>query len=477
MSRLSHLDESGAAHMVNVGDKPRTARRALARGQVTLSPDAFRAVVGGQVPKGDVLAAARIAGIMAAKRTADLIPLCHDVPLSSVKVGLDPDEAELRIVITAEVETIDRTGVEMEALTAVSVAALTLYDMVKSVDRQMVIGDIRLIEKTGGRSDAAPERRPPVVVVPKSAPAEEVPPPAAPAPALVPPDPPAATTTPLRPRRRGDRRPSPEAEARLADVRELGAADLRALTAYLERDRIASAYLLGDLDLPYAEHCRWFGLPDAAGGAIEAVLLLYTGLSMPAVLTSGGAAEVEALIAGTRGLLPRRFYGHVLEPHRDALEHFYDAPALKPMSRMGLTRAAYRPTSSPEGVEPLTHRDTAAIMQLYQHYPDNFFEPAHLDTGLYFGVREGSELVSVAGIHVLSETHDIAVIGNIVTHTEYRGRGLAGRCVRRLLDELFARVGHVALNVAVGNEPAIRCYRNFGFAEHYRFLEGWAALP
>jgi cyclic pyranopterin phosphate synthase len=469
MSRLSHLDETGAAHMVNVGDKPRTARRALARGQITLSPEAWRAVVGGAVPKGDVLAAARIAGIMAAKKTAELIPLCHNVSLSSVKLALEPDEAEHRIVISADVETIDRTGVEMEALTAVSVAALTIYDMVKSIDKTMVIGDIALLEKTGGQSGTV-ERRPPVVVVPKMAAPDE---PSAPPPPKVAEEAPA----PAPPkRRRPDRKLSPEAEARVADVRELGADDLPALRDFLRRDLFANAYLLGDLDMPYVEHCRWFGLAPA-GGEVQGVLLQYNGLSMPAVLASGGPVEVEALIAGSRGLLPRRFYGHILESHREALERFYDAPALKPMSRMGLRRADYRPASDPGGVERLTHRDTAAIMQLYQHYPDNFFEPAHLDTGLYFGVREGSELVSVAGIHVLSETHDIAVIGNIVTHTEYRGRGLAGRCVRRLLDELFARVGHVALNVAVGNEPAIRCYRNFGFAEHYRFLEGWAALP
>jgi predicted GNAT family acetyltransferase len=197
---------------------------------------------------------------------------------------------------------------------------------------------------------------------------------------------------------------------------------------------------------------------------------------MPAVLASGGPVEVEALVAGSRGALPRRFYGHILESHRDALERFYDAPALKPMSRMGLRRADYRPVSDPGGVERLAHRDTAAIMQLYQHYPDNFFEPAHLDTGLYFGVRDGTELVSVAGIHVLSESNDVAVIGNIVTHTEHRGRGLASRCVRQLLDELFERVGHVALNVQVGNEPAIACYRKFGFVENHRFLEGWAVL-
>ncbi|MCK6574565.1 GNAT family N-acetyltransferase [Myxococcota bacterium] len=115
-------------------------------------------------------------------------------------------------------------------------------------------------------------------------------------------------------------------------------------------------------------------------------------------------------------------------------------------------------------------------MHLYRHYPDNFFDPAQLGTGLYFGVREEGELVSVAGVHVVSATYDVAVIGNIVTHSEHRGRGLATRCVARVLSALFGQVTHVALNVQATNVPALACYRRFGFTEQSKCLEGWVQV-
>ncbi|MGH6695046.1 cyclic pyranopterin monophosphate synthase MoaC [Sphingopyxis sp.] len=150
MTRPTHLDESGAASMVDVGAKPATQRRAVAGGRITMSAGALEAIRGGNAPKGDVLSTARIAGIMAAKRTADLIPLCH--PLALTKVGVDFAWEESGISVTAIAQTTGPTGVEMEALTAVSVALLTLYDMAKALDRAMIIGDIRLLEKSGGRS-------------------------------------------------------------------------------------------------------------------------------------------------------------------------------------------------------------------------------------------------------------------------------------------------------------------------------------
>jgi cyclic pyranopterin phosphate synthase len=149
-ARLSHLDDSGKARMVDVGAKPVTSREALARGEITMSAAALTLIRTGKVAKGDPLQTARLAGIMAAKQTASLIPLCHPLPLSHVGVELTPTRRGYRI--EARVRTEARTGVEMEALTAVSVAALTIYDMVKAVDKDMVIGDICLIEKSGGRS-------------------------------------------------------------------------------------------------------------------------------------------------------------------------------------------------------------------------------------------------------------------------------------------------------------------------------------
>jgi cyclic pyranopterin phosphate synthase len=148
---LSHFDERGAAHMVDVSAKPATARRAVARGAVSMAP-ATLALLAGGAPKGDVLGVARLAGIMAAKRTAELIPLCHPLALTKVSVDLVPDADANRVVIEATVATTGQTGVEMEALTAVSVAALTVYDMLKAVDRGMAIGDIRLALKEGGAS-------------------------------------------------------------------------------------------------------------------------------------------------------------------------------------------------------------------------------------------------------------------------------------------------------------------------------------
>ena len=147
---FSHLDDKGNAHMVDVGDKAVTRRRAVARCVVTMSPSTASAIVSGSLPKGDVLGVARIAGIQAAKRTSDLIPLCHPLMLTSVSVSLDVQEAS--VDIEAVVETSGQTGVEMEALTACSVAALTLYDMCKSADKNMMIGELALWEKSGGRS-------------------------------------------------------------------------------------------------------------------------------------------------------------------------------------------------------------------------------------------------------------------------------------------------------------------------------------
>jgi cyclic pyranopterin phosphate synthase len=152
MNELSHLDAQGRAHMVDVSPKAPTLREALAKGSITMQPETLRLIVSGAAAKGDVLAVARVAGIMAAKRTPDLIPLCHPLMLSSVSVEFTPVEAAARIDIAATVRCTGVTGVEMEALTAVSVAALTIYDMCKAVDRGMRIGDIRLVHKTGGKS-------------------------------------------------------------------------------------------------------------------------------------------------------------------------------------------------------------------------------------------------------------------------------------------------------------------------------------
>jgi cyclic pyranopterin monophosphate synthase len=151
-AKLTHLDEAGRPHMVDVTGKADTDRVATAKGMVRMQPATFKLIKSGGVAKGDVLSVAQLAGIMAAKRTPDLIPLCHPILIGSVKIEFTPDEANSTIGITATVESIGKTGVEMEALTSVSVAALTIYDMCKAVDRGMKIENIRLIRKSGGKS-------------------------------------------------------------------------------------------------------------------------------------------------------------------------------------------------------------------------------------------------------------------------------------------------------------------------------------
>lgn len=150
MTRLTHIDEKGSARMVDVSSKSNTVREATATGRIVMSAEALDAIRTGGVKKGDALAVARVAGIMAAKKTADLIPLCHPLPISGVTLDLAFEEQAIRA--TATVRTTHSTGVEMEALTAVSVALLTIYDMAKALDRGMTIGDVRLLAKSGGRS-------------------------------------------------------------------------------------------------------------------------------------------------------------------------------------------------------------------------------------------------------------------------------------------------------------------------------------
>jgi cyclic pyranopterin phosphate synthase len=152
MSKLTHLDHKGQARMVDVSAKDVTTRQASARGRITMTPATLAMITEGRAKKGDVLAAARIAGIMAAKKTHELIPLCHPLLISGVSVDFTPDTKMSAIEVEATVKVDGKTGVEMEALTAVSVACLTIYDMCKSADRAMRIGDIRLTEKSGGKS-------------------------------------------------------------------------------------------------------------------------------------------------------------------------------------------------------------------------------------------------------------------------------------------------------------------------------------
>jgi cyclic pyranopterin phosphate synthase len=150
--QLSHLDGSGKLKMVDVGQKKSTERIAIAKGQISMKMETLALICDNGMPKGDVLTVSQLAGVMGAKRTADLIPLCHPLPLSFIDVKLEVNSTLPGINITAEVKNVGQTGVEMEALTAVSIAALTVYDMIKAVDKSMIIGGIKLVEKHGGKS-------------------------------------------------------------------------------------------------------------------------------------------------------------------------------------------------------------------------------------------------------------------------------------------------------------------------------------
>jgi cyclic pyranopterin phosphate synthase len=154
MSSFTHLDESGQVRMVDVADKPETLRRATAGCRIIVGPKVFPLLMAGRLPKGDVWAAARLAGIMAAKNTSQLIPLCHPLPLTGIDIDFTTEPKEMAVAIRARVQTYARTGVEMEALTAAAVAALTIYDMCKAVDRGLVITNLLLMEKSGGASGA-----------------------------------------------------------------------------------------------------------------------------------------------------------------------------------------------------------------------------------------------------------------------------------------------------------------------------------
>ena len=586
MSQLTHLDARGQAHMVDVSAKASTQRVAVAVGSLRVSSSTLSLIQEGRAPKGDVLAVARVAGIMAAKSTHQLIPLCHQIALTSVSVELTLNPSQRTIDIKATVGCLGQTGVEMEALTAVSISALTLYDMLKAVDSEMSVEAVSLVEKQGGRSASKRDRSqvepsasgsvseprtnqeglippPPVgrtfkVIAKSHAPSESTdgvsrqrfdelsllgdepsseralnlvaePIPSVNVPldssdkqgeeglisSCPPPKIPIRGVAALQPQdsavsellQEDDARwdesilhesalesesesegainpPSLSQAARkmAQDVREVGLDD-HAFRDFLTSRPLDAAYLLGYLTPGYEPSCRAFvyerGVSTQEGerGTVEAILFEYTGLSVPTIWTLGGTLEVEAIISHVYSELPRRIYFNMEDHHLQAVRTHYAIRDRKPTLCMGLKKAHYVPTEHVEEVVTLSHKDTGGIMRLYHQYPDHLFEPAQLDTGLYRGVKsDGGSLVSVAGIHFLNPGFNIAAIGNIVTDSDHRGQGLATRCVGVLLDELFDRVDHVALNVTEDNLAAIACYEKFGFRTTSRIIEAWGKL-
>ncbi len=248
------------------------------------------------------------------------------------------------------------------------------------------------------------------------------------------------------------------------------------LRRFLIKDRLANAYLLGNLDPAYFQFCDWYGARGEQG-EISNLVLLYTGLSLPVVFMSGGGEGMERFLGELEAVLPERFHFHVVEEQMEAVREVFDLSEASRMIRMGLDEASFQSPEFDDRVERLGHRDTAAIMELYEHYPDNFFEPHQLETGFYYGIRDGDKIISMGGVHVVSEEYDVALLGNLVTDRAHRGQGLATAITGRLIDELFDQVSLLALNVGEDNEPAVRLYRSMGFEANNIFYEGRREAP
>jgi len=249
--------------------------------------------------------------------------------------------------------------------------------------------------------------------------------------------------------------------------------DKDVLHQYFVRDRIASAYQLADLDGRYWGYCRWWGHTNERS-ILDAVVMLYTGLRTPVLLTSGDAEGVGQIVDTIYAELPSQFFGQVHGHQLGALQGRINTENLSPRIRMGLHRSDYyaRPLETDERCVVLSHADTADLMRLYQHYPDNFFEPYQLETGYYVGLREEGQLVSIAGVHTVSPAYKMAVVGNIVTHPDFRSQGLGRVCTAAVLNLLFERVALVALNVTEENVASRKMCRRLGFADHLQFYEG-----
>lgn len=240
----------------------------------------------------------------------------------------------------------------------------------------------------------------------------------------------------------------------------------------LVQDAVTCAYMLADLEESYNPYSTWYVAgPD---DRLESVLLVYTALSLPVVITYGQSGALQQIIRTFRHELPGHALVHLQPHHVAAIDSCFAAEGLVPMLRMGLDRDAHRPLEeSTFEVESLSHRHTGEIIELYQHYPDNFFEPSQLESEHYCGIRADGALVSVAGVHAVSPTAGIATLGNIVTHPDYRARGMSTACTDHVCRQLFAEgIDTLALNVSRQNRFAVRVYENLGFRYHDTYLEG-----
>jgi GNAT superfamily N-acetyltransferase len=264
---------------------------------------------------------------------------------------------------------------------------------------------------------------------------------------------------------------------RFAPLRADGAHRVRCMLA---SDPIGSAYMLGDLDPMHASSCTWWLAND--GDRDVAAVLVYTGLSAPALLTHGTTDGIIAILSRFSNDLPPRAHVHFLPEHIDALQVHFDVDRLRSMARMGARAPELRldghslpDPSAYHPIERLGHRDTGDIMEIYASYPDSFFEPHQLSTGHYYGVRtRDGHLAAVAGVHIASRIERLAVLGNIVTLPEHRGRGLSTHVTAHLCRALVTDgAEHLALNVERQNQSAMRVYEKLGFRANCTYLEGF----
>lgn len=242
--------------------------------------------------------------------------------------------------------------------------------------------------------------------------------------------------------------------------------DRAQLRELLASDPVAAAYLLGDLVEPFFSQCRW--LVAGYRGRLEGAVLVYTGLSVPAVLSFGAPDAVEATLAYFARELPPMCYAKFPLEHADLFPKFFQLEFLEHLWVMGIDAAALkRPPRLREAMQLSKNTEIEPIISLYSSYPGNYFEPSQLESGLYFGSYVEGQLVAIAGTHVLAPAESIAVLGNIVTSTTARQRGHATACTARLIEALAAKgCRTIALQVAADNAAAIACYRNLGFRFH-----------
>ena len=246
--------------------------------------------------------------------------------------------------------------------------------------------------------------------------------------------------------------------------------DKTKLEKFLYNDPVWCCYMIGDLDEPFATSAKWSSAAAPDGG-YSGVVLVFSMYSPATVMSYGDTPAIDAILR-TDGI-PDRPYCHLPVEHEKVFRERFDLRKTETMRRMFLRIGNFTPVRADQPVR-LSVDDIPAMTELYEHYPGHFFDPRQVAHGVYYGVRENGSLVSVEGTHIFNKKRKLAVLGNIVTHRNYRGKGMATACTSKLVQELFKNVDLVCLNVSDANAPAVRSYEKLGFATHTKYIEGQA---